>query len=313
MKILAATAAVAALLTGAAQADWAPSGPIDFVIGFAAGGGTDTLARLIAEDIQAQQGWTVVPKNAEGGGGAVMAREVMAAEPDGQTIGFGITDTFAYGMLASRDPGYGADDFTYLATIAGTQMAVVAKADRGWTTMTDVFEAMRGGESISFGTMTPRLADGAYYIGLQNDVEFNIVSSYKGGRAVLNAINADDVDIGWVAGPQAGGVAAGDLVNLVNGEDIPLSVSPDAQSLSDIGVEYFFGATFLAMAPAGLPDDAREALTEAIVAAIRTEGTKSNAFIERVFVLKVAAGPDAAAYVAKEAADAEALLDATSQ
>lgn len=312
MKTLLTAAAAALLSASAAFADWAPEGPVKVMIGFKAGGGADTLARLIAEDIQAEYGWSMLPENVAGAGGGVMARELKAAAADGTAMGIGITDTFAYGVLAERDPGYTAADFDFLATLAGTQIAVVAKADRGWTSMSDVIEAAKSGATISFGTMTPRLADGAYYIGKQNGVEFNIVTSYKGGKAVLNAINAADVDVGWVAGPQASGVASGDLVNLVNGEDQPLKVSPDAQALSDIGVEFFFGATFAAMAPAGLPEDARAGLSDAIATVIQKDGTKSNAFITKVFALKVKTGAEADAYVAQEAADAEALLTATS-
>ncbi|WP_323766936.1 tripartite tricarboxylate transporter substrate binding protein [Marinovum sp.] len=313
MKTLLTAAAAVVFTASAAVAEWAPTGPVKVLIGFAAGGGADSLARLIAEDIEADYGWTLIPENLPGSGGAVMARAVKDAAADGQTIGVGITDTFAYGLLATRDPGYAVEDFTYLSTIAGTQMGVVAKADRGWETMSDVIEAAKSGETISFGTMTPRLADAAYYIGKVNGVDFNIVSGYKGGRAVLNAITADDVDVGWVAGPQKAGVQSGDLRNLVNGEDQPLAVSPDAQELSEIGVAFAFGATFLAMAPAGLSEDAESALSEAIATVIAKEGSKSNAFINRVFALKVKTGDAAHDFVEQELADAEALLDATAE
>ncbi|NNE79538.1 MAG: tripartite tricarboxylate transporter substrate binding protein [Silicimonas sp.] len=311
MRHLFAAAVCAALTAMPAWAQWTPSGPIKIQIGFAAGGGADTLARLIAEDMAAEYGWNVIPENLAGGGGSVMARALMDAPADGLTLGMGVTDTFAYDRLAAKDPGFTLDDFDFLTTIAGTQMGVVAKADRGWTNLSDVIAAAKAGEELSFGSMTARLSDGAYYISKVNDVNFNIVSGYKGGRAVLNAIIADDVDIGWVAGPQAKGVAAGDLVNLVNGEDQPLKVSPDAEMLSAVGVDFFFGATFIMMAPDGLPEDARTALTDAIATVIRKDGTKSNEFINRVFVLKVKSGEDAAAYVAKESADSEALLEAT--
>lgn len=311
MKTLISAAVAALLSVSAAYADWAPEGPIKVLIGFRAGGGADTMARLIAEDLNTEFGWSVLPENVTGAGGAVMARQLAASPADGLTIGVGITDTFAYGMLASRDAGYELGDFSFLATLAGTQMGIVAKSERGWTSMSDVIAAVQAGEDISFGTMTPRLADGAYYIGLTNDVEFNIVSSYTGGRDVLNAINADDVDIGWVAGPQAAGVTAGDLVNLANGEDQPLKASPDAQTLADIGVDFFFGATFAAVAPDGLPNEAEEALSAAIAQVIQQEGTQSNEFITRVFALKVLTGSDAFDYVSRELADAEALLEAT--
>lgn len=314
MKILILLTLIAAtLMTTNAQAEWIPSGPIKILIGFRAGGGADTMARLIAEDIQAEYGWTMLPQNVTGAGGAVMARELKDQVADGLTIGVGITDTFAYGRLATRDPGYELADFDFLATLAGTQMGIVAKADRGWKTFSDVIAAVKSGEEISFGSMTPRLADGAYYIGKVNDVKFNIVSGYKGGKAVLNAINADDVDVGWVAGPQKSGVESGDLLNLANGEDQPLKVSPDAQSLSDIGVAFNFGATFVAIAPAGLAEEPKQALTNAIASVVQKEGSKSNTYINKVFTVKVKTGDDATAYVQAEDADARALLDATAE
>lgn len=144
-----------------------------------------------------------------------------------------------------------------------------------------------------------------------NDVEFNVVSSYQGGKAVLNAVNASDLDIGWVAGPQKSGVASGDLVNLANGEDKPLMVSPDAQPLSDIGVDFHFGATFVAIAPAGLPDEVKTALSDAISTVVLKEGTKSNAFISKALTIKVMTGDEVQAYVEGEEQDAKALLNAT--
>lgn len=311
MKHLMTAAVIAAMSAVPAWAEWTPSGPIKIEIGFKAGGGADTLARLIAEDLSADYGWNIIPENVDGGGGSVMARSLKDAPADGLTLGMGVTDTFAYDRLAARDPGYALEDFDFLTTIAGTQMGVVAKASRGWSNLSDVIAAAKGGEEISFGTMTARLADGAYYIGKVNDVNFNIVSGYKGGRGVLNAINADDVDIGWVAGPQAKGVAAGELVNLANAEDQPLNVSPDSEPLKDVGVDFFFGATFIMMAPAGLPDDAKTALTDAITTVIQKDGSKSNEFINRVFVLKINSGDAADAYVAQESKDSEALLEAT--
>ena len=102
-------------------------------------------------------------------------------------------------------------------------------------------------------------------------------------------------------------------MNLANAEDQPLSVSPEAQPLADIGVEFFFGATFLAMAPAGLSDDAKKGLSDAISTVIQKDGSKSNTFINKVFALKVKTGDDAGAYVRRELDDAQELLKATAE
>lgn len=61
--LIAAAALCAAPLVAQAQ-DWTPPGPITMYIGFAAGGGADTQARLIAQGLEEKFGWTVIPQQA---------------------------------------------------------------------------------------------------------------------------------------------------------------------------------------------------------------------------------------------------------
>lgn len=110
---------------------------------------------------------------------------------------------------------------------ADTQARLIAEeieARKGWKTLADVTAAIKKAEKVSFGAMSQKLADGAYLVGKAHGVQYNIVE-LKGGKAVLDAITAGDIDIGWVAGPQGRGVAAGDLVNLASGEAKRLSMS----------------------------------------------------------------------------------------
>ena len=55
-------------------AEWRPSGPITVLIGFSAGGGTDTQARLIAAELEKRKGWKIIPQNMPGKAGGIMAR-----------------------------------------------------------------------------------------------------------------------------------------------------------------------------------------------------------------------------------------------
>ena len=72
-------------------------------------------------------------------------------------------------------------------------------------------------------------------------------------------------------------------MNLVSAETKPLAVSPSAPPLSKFGVPYDFGAKFLFVAPAGLPDNARTALTEAIIEVVSDPKTKVHQFIKKAF------------------------------
>jgi tripartite-type tricarboxylate transporter receptor subunit TctC len=90
MKALrwAAGVVFATLLLGAACAEEFPNRPIRMIVPYAAGGGTDIVARLVAQKLQDKWGIAVVVENQGGAGGNVGAEEVFKAAPDGYTILF---------------------------------------------------------------------------------------------------------------------------------------------------------------------------------------------------------------------------------
>ena len=274
-----AFAVIIASISFASGHDWAPSGPIKMIIAFAAGGGADTQARLIAEDIQASRGWEIIPEQITGKGGvnALVALKDMPA--DGSVIAMVVTESLGYNAAAAKGSGISPSDFTGLTTTAGFQMGVVSKADKGWTSFADMIAAAKG-QNLRFGTMSPRLSDLAYLLGEAQGVEFNIVQ-VKGGKAVMNGVQAGDLDLGFMAGIQAKGVASGDLVNLASALSAPLNQTPDAPKFSDLGVQFNADGYFAFVAPAGLDSEAREAITAAIVDA--TSNGKSSAMITKAF------------------------------
>ena len=69
----------------AAQAPW-PSKPITYVVPFAPGGNTDTLARLLGKDLAASLGQPIVVENKPGAGGNIGSEFAAKAPPDGYTI-----------------------------------------------------------------------------------------------------------------------------------------------------------------------------------------------------------------------------------
>lgn len=304
---IAATLAAAPL---AAQAEWKPKGPITMMIGFTAGGGADTQARLIAEELESRKGWKVIPEAVLGKGGGVLAARLAKQPADGTAIGMIVSETTSYNMLAEKSPGYTQQDFTYLATTAGTEMGVVARSNKGWKTLADVTAAIKKGQKVSFGAMTQKLADGAYLLGKAQGVKYNIVN-LKGGKAVLDAIMAGDIDVGWVAGPQSRGVKSGDLVNLASGEATRLKDSPNSPTVKELGLDSDFGIYFMFIAPRGLSAEAREALGGAIKEIVNDPKSKAHAYIVKNFGEPVTmTGAELDKYVANDLVISKALLDA---
>ncbi|MEL6532427.1 MAG: tripartite tricarboxylate transporter substrate-binding protein [Pseudomonadota bacterium] len=269
MKAALAAAALTIAPSGAALADghgWQPEGPIDLIIAFRAGGGADTSGRLIADQMQEATGWEIIPRQVTGGGGVNALVELQDLPADGTAIALVVTESLGYNAASSPDAGVSPDSVTGLTTTAGFQMGIVSQSSMGWESFQDVIDAAQGGAELRFGAMSPKLADLAFLLGEANGVEFNIIE-VRGGRAVLDGVTAGDMDLGFMAGIQGRGVASGDLVNLASALSVPLVQTPEAPTMADLGVEFTADGYFVFVAPPGLPDDAREALTAAIVEA----------------------------------------------
>ncbi len=313
-RILTAAAAalgLSALSTGALAQDWTPPGPIKLMIAFAAGGGADTQARLIAEDLETKLGWQFIPEQVTGKGGMNLAMAIKDEPSDGSVIGMVVTETMGYNMMAA-DAGVTPDDFTAITTTAGFQMGIVSLSSKGWTGFDDMIAEAQG-TPLRFGVMSPKLADLAYLLGEAQGVEFNIIS-VQGGRAVMNGVNAGDMDLGFMAGIQGRGVAAGELVNLASALSEPLVQTPEAPMLSDLGVPFNADGYFLFIAPAGLPTEARDAFATAIGEVITTDGMKSNDMITKAFGGPTVIAGDAAQALVSDYFDAAGrLMEAASE
>ena len=188
-------------------------------------GGADTQARMIAEELESAKGWKIIPEQVTGKGVLNAVKALQDAPKDGPAIAMIVTETLGYHLAASNagDPSIA----TPITSTAGSQMAIVSLASKGYKTLADVIAAAKGGEKLRFGAMSPRLADLAYLLGEATGIEFNTVM-VRGGKGVMNGLNAGDIDIGFGAGIQNKAVAAGDMVNLLSAMSTRLKISPDA-------------------------------------------------------------------------------------
>lgn len=282
-KTLRVVAAVAAFVFAApAAAEWSPPGPVKLLIAFRAGGGTDTQARAIAKELEARHGWRVIPEQATGKGGVNLLVKLKDMPADGTAIGMVVSETLAYNLSSQKNAPVSFEDFTPLASTAAFQMGIVAKTEKGWKTLGDVIAAAKRGEQLRFGTMSPRIRDLAFVIGKNNGVKFNIVNG-RGGKFVMDGLNAGDLDFGFVAGIQARAVKAGEMVNLASAIDQPLNMSPGAPLLSEYNTPYDSAGYFVLIAPAGLPGEARRALGDAIADIVLDKNSETRSIIVRNF------------------------------
>lgn len=122
--------------TAHAQADksW-PKQPVTVIVPFAAGGGTDSIAREFALELGKELGQPVVVENRGGGGGSIGAARVAQARPDGYTLLFA-TSTFATNSAWEKSAAYDPKaSFTPIALLGTGPLMLVANKELGVTTV----------------------------------------------------------------------------------------------------------------------------------------------------------------------------------
>lgn len=278
LRRIAAFMVALGMLAVPAAAEWQPKGPIKLWIGFGAGGGTDTQGRTLAEELEKLKGWRIIPENKAGGGGTVMAAQLKDVPADGQTIGFAINTTFDFAPL--KGGNLSVDDFTYITTTAGSQMAVLARTDSGWKTLDDMVAAAKGGTKIVWANWGDQVQAGAEVIARHFGIKVNHLRG-KGGKSAINALVARDANVGWGGGVQRGLVAAGELVILTSAEDKPLVQAPEGKTLKDYGIDLTLGFQFLLVAPKGMSTEARDAIAGAIAEILSNPESKTAQFIAK--------------------------------
>jgi len=117
-------------LTGAPAAQDYPARPITLVVPYAAGGGNDVMARIVAEKMSKSLGQQIVIENKGGAGGSIATRQVAKAAPDGYTLGLGGTGTLAINPTLYPNAGYDPrKDFAPVGLIATSALVVLVNND----------------------------------------------------------------------------------------------------------------------------------------------------------------------------------------
>jgi tripartite-type tricarboxylate transporter receptor subunit TctC len=127
-SLLAAAATLPMVTRASAQAF--PSKPIRIIVAYPAGGPTDGIARIVAQDLATTIGQNVVVENVGGASGSIGTRQVARGDADGHVITFGNNQTHGNNMFLLKEPGYDAvKDFAPLASPGAFEHVFVVKND----------------------------------------------------------------------------------------------------------------------------------------------------------------------------------------
>src|SRR5689334_15305501 len=122
--------AVVLIAGGAARAqDW-PTRPITLVVPYGAGGPTDVIGRLFAQQMSERLGRQIIVENVAGAGGMTGANRVANAPPDGYQVLFGGSGNLVFNQILYKKPPFNSvTDFTPVALLTEQSLVLLARKD----------------------------------------------------------------------------------------------------------------------------------------------------------------------------------------
>lgn len=275
LPTLAALAAVAGLAALAPAVHAYPDKPVTLVVPNPAGGAADNLARSFAEEMAKRLKQPVIVENVGGASGALGAQKVLRAQPDGHTLLFGTTSDMVVTPIANRGAGYAPRDFTPIALVGLTPMALVARNNLGVSSVDQLVALAKsrpGG--VSVGTTGATSFQAFATMALQKAAGIDLLAvPYKGGAPLATDLLGGQIDLAVMAMPGAmPHVRAGRLTLLGLLLDQRLPTAPEVNTVNEgslvkgVSMQIWAGIAGPAGLPAGIVDrlnaTVREILTD---------------------------------------------------
>jgi tripartite-type tricarboxylate transporter receptor subunit TctC len=191
-----AALALASSVAGSASpqaVDYPGNRKIAMVVGFAPGGGVDTLARVVTQDLTDRSGYQIVIENRPGAGSNIAAKAVAGAAPDGLTLLF-TGNSYAINQTIYRNAGYATEDLRAIAFAAFDSQALTINDDNPARTLGEFLRAAKERPpSFGFGGSSSRII-AEYVLKVLAKTEA-VAVPFQSGAPALNALLGRHVDI----------------------------------------------------------------------------------------------------------------------
>ncbi|MDD0812849.1 tripartite tricarboxylate transporter substrate binding protein [Curvibacter sp. RS43] len=264
-----------------AQSTW-PSRPVRLIVPYSAGGGTDAVARLIAERITHDTKWPIVVDNKPGGAGNIGLDIVAKAAADGYTLGVGQTANLAINPVAMERIAFNEKkDFVAVAALAEVPTILVVRHDAPWGTIADLVKAGRASNvQLKQGLAGTGTVGHLAGVMLARKAGLNHVLDipYKGAASAITDLLGGQTDY-MFATPQAviGMIQAGRLRALAVTSLKRLPIFPNVPTVAESGYAGFQATDWkVLVAPAKTPKDVLQVLNSAAERALSQSVTRDR-------------------------------------
>lgn len=255
-----------------------PSRPITMVVGFGAGGGTDTAARLIAKNLSAELQQTVIVENRAGAGGTIGAASVVKAPADGLTLFFGSGSELTVLPVIRKQPPYDTlRHFEPISLVGKVSFMLVAHPSVQANTVAELLAQAKSKPGA--------MAFASYGIGSTNHLIGELFASktgtqllhvpYKGSAAAATDLMSGQVQIAFdtvsvmLPHVQAGRLKAFGILSPSRSQLAPDLPTMAEAGVPDLVVEGWMGV----LAPAGTPRAVTRRLSDALSQVLKNPET----------------------------------------
>ena len=267
-------AALALCAAGQVQAQGAyPSRPITMVVGFAPGGGTDAVARILAKSLSERLGQQVVVENKAGAGGNIATDAVAHAAPDGYTILLGSVGSLAVAPHVINNLGYAPlRDFAPITMAVVFSNVLVVQASLPAQTLGDFVKLAKDKPgTVTFGSSG--ILGAGHLAGELLKIRANIDMvhvPYKGGGPAMQGMLGGQVTAIFATPVSSGGqVKAGKIRAIATTGPKRAALLPDVPTVAESGYPGFEAMNWYAyLAPAKTPKDIIDRLNRELVKAL---------------------------------------------
>ena len=290
---LAAWASISALAVNTAFAAY-PERTIRIVVPFAPGGGTDVIARTLAQEMAKDLGATMIIENKPGAGTIIGTQSVAASEPDGYTLLMGTFANAVNPSLNSKLPYDPHKDFAAVALVARSFNIVVVNTASPIKSIADLIAAARADpDKLSYGTYGTGTS--AHLAGelFKSMAKVNLTTvPYKGAAPAITDLLGGQIQVMFTTVASAASLIAGGQLRALAVTSAQRSPAfPELPTVAESGVPGYSAESWYGLyAPAKTPPEIIDRLNKSAATAVRSEAFKKLGVNEGLVMV---AGPPA--------------------
>ncbi|HEX5551149.1 MAG TPA: tripartite tricarboxylate transporter substrate binding protein BugD [Nitrospira sp.] len=264
-----------ALSPSLAQAQTYPDRTITMVIPFAAGGPTDTVARLVGEAMSKDLGQQVIVENVGGAGGTLGAARVAKAEPDGYTLLMHHIGMATSATLYRKLPFNALEDFEYIGLVTDVPMVLVARKDFEPTDLKQLIDYVKANKNkVTYANAGIGAASHLCGMLFMSSIETPLTTvPYKGTGPAMTDLIGGQVDFMCDQSTNTTNqIKAGEIKAYVTTTTERLTNLPDIPTAAEAGLPGLEVTIWHGIyAPKGTPKDVIDRLSQSLKTALKDE------------------------------------------